>query len=209
MTIDADLSKKIILAMAQAIADQQAMLSQLDVTVGDGDHGHNLAKAFADANKQVQALSSADLQTIWRTAGGSIRDSVGGASGVLFGAFFTGAARTLAGKVLLTTPDVAEMLEAGLAVVQKRGKAKPGDKTLVDALAPAAEAAQKAANDNIAVGPALTKISEAALAGAEATRDMIAQHGRAKFLGERSVGHQDAGATSMAILLRAWADAVR
>jgi dihydroxyacetone kinase-like protein len=126
----------------------------------------------------------------------------------LFGAFFVGASRTIKGKQVLTLADIAEMLAAGLANVQKRGKAQPGDKTMVDTLIPAVTAARTAVEDNLTLHQALHRVASAANAGAEATRDMIAKQGRAKFLGERSRGYQDAGATSMAIMLRAWAETI-
>ncbi|MEM7029952.1 MAG: DAK2 domain-containing protein, partial [Chloroflexota bacterium] len=128
--MNADQAKHVIASMAQTITEHQALLSRLDTTIGDGDHGHNLAKAFAEADSAVQLLEAPDLQTIWRVTGRTIRDSVGGASGLLFGAFFTGAARTLADKDHVSISDFVEMLEAGVAAVQKRGKANPGDKTM-------------------------------------------------------------------------------
>ena len=208
-TIDAQQSIKIIAAMAQAVTAQQDHLSALDSTVGDGDHGHNVAKALREATQQVMALEAPTLEIVWRTAGKAVQNSVGGASGLLFGAFFMGAGRTLKNKDLLTAPDVAEMLSAGLATVQKRGKAQPGDKTTVDALAPAAMAAQAAAGEGLPLNETLQRVANAARTGAESTQQMVAKHGRAKFLGERSRGFQDAGATSIAVMLAAWAAEMR
>jgi dihydroxyacetone kinase-like protein len=207
-TIDGNQSIKIIEAMAQAIAGQQDHLSALDSTVGDGDHGHNLAKALARAVQQVNDLEKPTLDTVWRTAGKTVQDSVGGASGLLFGAVFSGAGRAVKGKTQATPADVADMLAGGLAQVQKRGKAQPGDKTMVDALAPATTAARAAAADGLPLSETLLRAADAARTGAESTREMVAKHGRAKFLGERSRGFQDAGATSMAIMLAAWAETV-
>jgi dihydroxyacetone kinase-like protein len=206
--IDAQQSARIIEAMAAAITTQQDYLSQLDSTVGDGDHGLNMAKALQEASRHVNALEDLTAETVWRTAGKAVQNSVGGASGLLFGAFFVGASRTIKGKQVLTLADIAEMLAAGLANVQKRGKAQPGDKTMVDTLIPAVTAARTAVEDNLTLHQALHRVASAANAGAEATRDMIAKQGRAKFLGERSRGYQDAGATSMAIMLRAWAETI-
>jgi len=208
-TIDARQSIKIITAMAKAVAARQEQLSALDSTVGDGDHGHNLAKAMQEAAQQVMALDASTLESVWRTAGKAVQNSVGGASGLLFGAFFIGAGRVLKEKDMATTSDVVEMLISGLAAVQKRGKAKPGDKTMVDALAPAAMAAQTAGAAGLSLNETLRQAADAAKTGAESTREMVAKHGRAKFLGERSRGFQDAGATSMAVMLEAWADLVK
>lgn len=206
--IDAKQSIALLQVMAQAIAERQEELSSLDSTVGDGDHGHSLAKALAEAARQVSQLAGPSLETVWRTAGQALQNSVGGASGLLFGAFFTGCGRALKDKDNAGVADVAEMLAAGLAGVQKRGKAQPGDKTMVDALAPAVEAARIAAAD-LSLAETLARIAEAAQGGAVATQGMVARHGRAKFLGERSRGYQDAGATSMAVMLAAWAEEMR
>ncbi len=204
-TIDAQQSINIIQAMANAISEQQNYLSALDSTVGDGDHGHNMAKAMQAAAGQVNVLENPTPETVWRTAGKAVQNSVGGASGLLFGAFFIGAGRSIKDKDTLTAADVAEMLVGGLAGVQKRGKAQPGDKTMVDALAPAVSVVQVSVVDSSPLTEMLRRAAEAALHGAESTQAMVAKHGRAKFLGERSRGFQDAGATSMAIMLAAWA----
>lgn len=207
--IDAKASIRIIKAMAEAVTRQQGYLSGLDSTVGDGDHGVNLAKALQEAVRQVEALENAAPDDIWRTAGKAIQESGGGASGLLFGAFFVGASRVIKDRDVLTIDDVAAMVAAGLANIQKRGKAQPGDKTMVDALAPAATAAAAAVEADLSLTEVLDQMAQAAQAGADATRAMVARHGRAKFLGERSRGYQDAGATSIAVLLAAWAEAIR
>ncbi len=205
-SIEPQQSINAIKAMAAAISEQQDYLSALDTSVGDGDHGHNMAKAMQDAAQQVIALKEPSLEMVWRTTGKAIQNSVGGASGLLFGAFFTGASRTLKNKEALTVTDIADMLLAGLSNVQKRGRAKPGHKTMVDALAPAVTAAQTAVDNNLSLVNTLQQVATTAMHGAESTKNMVAKRGRAKFLGERSKGFQDAGATSMAILLTAWAN---
>lgn len=207
--IDAETSIHIIVAMAAAVTQQQAYLSGLDSTVGDGDHGVNLAKALQEAARRVQPLANAAPDIVWRTTGKVIQESVGGASGLLFGAFFVGGSRTIKDRDTLTTADVAAMMGAGLENIQKRGKAQPGDKTMVDALAPAAAAAAAAVEADLSLVEALDQMAFAAQTGADATREMVARHGRAKFLGERSRGYQDAGATSIAVMLAAWAEAMR
>ena len=206
--IDIDQSKKIVGAMAKAVTEQQSHLSKLDSTVGDGDHGINMATALQAASRQVLALENPTLEIVWRTTGKAIQNSVGGASGLLFGAFFIGAGRTLKEKETITLVDVAEMLAAGLVAVQKRGKAQSGDKTMVDALAPAVTTAQMMLAQGTPLIESLQGIADAAHQGATSTQQMVARHGRAKFLGERSRGFQDAGATSMAIMLTAWAEAI-
>ena len=192
--------------MAEAVLAQRDYLSSLDATVGDGDHGMSLTKALQEGVRQLAGLEGPTPESVLHTAGMAIQNTMGGASGVLFGAFFIGAAGAINGKAATSLRDVAAMLAEGLAEVQKRGKAQPGDKTIVDALAPAVAALQAAEALNLAQG--LRRAAEAAQAGAAATREMVARHGRAKFLGERSRGYQDAGATSMAIMLAALAEAI-
>ncbi|MDX1522739.1 MAG: dihydroxyacetone kinase subunit DhaL [Anaerolineae bacterium] len=206
--LDAALSIAVIEAMAEAIEAQKEELSALDSTVGDGDHGHNLAKALAEAVRTVKALDNPSLFEVWRTTGKTVQDSVGGASGLLFGAFFSGAARAVKAKTEAGPADVVEMLASGLAQVQKRGKAQAGDKTMVDALIPAVQSGRAALAAELSLAQTLSRAADAAQAGAEATRPMIAKHGRAKFLADRSQGYQDAGATSIALMLGAWAGQV-
>jgi dihydroxyacetone kinase-like protein len=163
--------------------------------VGDGDHGISLSKALDEAARQVAALPSPSPEHVLKTAGIAVQNTMGGASGILFGAFLIGMSHTS------SSGDISIMLADGLLEVQKRGKAARGDKTMVDALASAVDAAQR--------GEPLDKVAEAAKAGAESTQNMIAKFGRAKFLGERSLGFQDAGATSIAVMLAALAGAMR
>jgi dihydroxyacetone kinase-like protein len=198
----------IIQAMANAIQRQSEHLSALDSTVGDGDHGVNMSAAMAVAAKMTGQLESPTPSSVLKVTGTTVMNEMGGASGVIFGAFFRGGGRAVKGKETMALEDVAAMLAAGLAEVQKRGKAQPGDKTMVDALAPALKAVREAEVAKLGLGEALARAAEQAGLGAEATRAMTARFGRAKALGERSIGYQDAGATSMAIMLAAWAETV-
>lgn len=131
-------------------------------------------------------------------------NDMGGASGMVFGAFFRGCANAVKDIKALTRQDIGQMLSAALAYVEKRGKVQPGDKTMVDALAPAVSAYKDAINNGLGLQDALGSAADAAKAGALSTVEMVAKVGRAKFLGERSLGHQDAGATTMALLFSAW-----
>lgn len=186
---------QIVRAMADAVIAERESLSALDSMVGDGDHGISLSKALDEAAHQVAALSSPLPEHVLKTAGIAVQNSMGGASGILFGAFLIGMSRAS------SSGDITTMLADGLMEVQKRGKAKRGDKTMVDALASAVDAAQR--------GESIEQVARAARSGAESTQKMIAKVGRAKFLGERSLGFQDAGATSIAIMLTALAGALR
>lgn len=195
-----------VAAMAKTIEAHRDQLCTLDAKVGDGDHGINLATAVTRAADKVHQLPAPLPDEVMRTVGSALINDMGGASGVLFGSFFRGGSRAIKGVEGLELPQILIFMEAGLAEVQKRGKAQPGDKTFVDALFPAVEALQTAVKNNTALTRAMTEAAQAAQAGAERTTKMVAKFGRAKFLGERAVGHQDAGAASMALILSSWAE---
>jgi len=195
----------VIEAMADAVQDQRDHLAALDSMIGDGDHGANIARAMAAASTQVASLDSPMPADVLRSTGRAVINEMGGAAGVIFGSFFRGCARAVTDRSALDVHDLARMLAAGLAEVQKRGQAQTGDKTMVDALAPAVQAMQTAADADMPITEAVRAAAESARAGAEATSEMIAHFGRAKYLGERSIGYQDAGATSVAVMLAAWA----
>jgi dihydroxyacetone kinase-like protein len=194
--------------MSTAINAACDQLTALDSKVGDGDHGVNMAAAMQAAAEQVRLLVDPTPEQVLKTTGTAVMNAMGGASGVIFGSFFRGGSRAVKGKTSLGLAEVSTMMSAGLAEVQKRGKAQPGNKTMVDALAPAVTAVQNALDDQLMLTAAITLAAEQAHIGAAATSNMVAQFGRAKFLGERSIGHQDAGATSMAIMLTAWANTI-
>lgn len=199
----------IIQAMAAAMSEATPQLTALDSEVGDGDHGINMNAAMQAAAAQVAQLVDPTPAQVLKMAGTAVMNEMGGASGVIFGSFFRGGGRVVSDKESLGLADVATLMSAGLAEVQKRGKAQPGDKTMVDALAPAVTAVQQAVENNLTLAEAMALAAKAAVRGAESTRKMVAQFGRAKFLGNRAIGHQDAGATSMALMISAWADVVK
>lgn len=196
-------------AMTQTISDNRDRLSTLDSAIGDGDHGVNLSTALALAAAEVDQLKDPSPAAVLKSVGKTLINQMGGAAGVIFGSFFRGGGRAIQDHTHLALTDLLTLLEGGLAAVQKRGKAQPGDKTLVDALAPAVAAVRQGVENDLAIAKALSDAAAAAVAGADQTRQMTARFGRAKFLGERSLGHQDAGATSMGLILNAWAAVVQ
>lgn len=182
-------------------------LNRLDADIGDGDHGANMARGFKAATERVAATADgAPAADTLRMVGMTLLSTVGGAAGPLYGSFFIGLASALREVSEVDAAAWAAALEAGVAAVQRRGKAEPGDKTMVDALLRGRDALRSAADDGSGVGDALRASAEAAEQGAEETIPMLARKGRASYLGERSIGHQDPGATSSALLLRALAD---
>lgn len=192
---------------ALLIAENAAMLTELDAAIGDGDHGENMMRGFKAIEKKLQAEStpSADLSALFKLVGMTLLSSVGGAAGPLYGGFFLALGKASAGKDKLAKQELGHILEEGLADIQKRGKAQLSDKTMVDALAPALQTFREHSGGDLTA--ALRAAAEQADQSAKATIPMLARKGRASYLAERSIGHQDPGATSVALLLYALASA--
>jgi dihydroxyacetone kinase-like protein len=192
-----------ILTTAAAIEKNSTLLSDLDAAIGDGDHGANMSRGFTAVAKKLETAQPADIGALFKTVGMTLISTVGGASGPLYGGFFLELGRQTAGKQELDSAALASMLQAGLDDIKKRGKAELGDKTMVDALTPAVEAMRSAGNG---LAEATRTAAATARDAAEKTTPMLARKGRASYLGERSIGHQDPGATSSAILLESLAE---
>lgn len=199
---------RVLEAMCDAIERNQSYLCELDGALGDGDHGVSMAKSFRAVRNILPTVEGQTPSAILRTVGMTLISEVGGAMGPLFGTAFLWAGKSVDASPSITAVQVAQMLAAAEAGVVQRGKAQPGDKTMVDALHPAVLAAQAAAAQGKEIPDVVVAAADAARAGAASTTQMIARIGRASRLGERTVGHQDAGATSVAILLAATAEAV-
>jgi phosphoenolpyruvate---glycerone phosphotransferase subunit DhaL len=196
-------------ASADAVKAERDHLTQLDAAIGDGDHGVNMnrgfdavTKAFADQDGSVPPGQLLIL------AGKTMVSTVGGASGPLWGMAFRRAGRSLGKESEFDGPALADALGAAIEGIRELGAAAPGDKTMVDALVPAEEALRSGLDSGADLGQALAAAAEAAEEGAQATVPMQARRGRASYLGERSVGHQDPGATSSALIMRALERAV-
>jgi len=195
-----------IKAAALLIFDNASMLTDLDTAIGDGDHGENMRRGFAAIEKKLDAgPPPADLSSLFKLVGMTLLSSVGGAAGPLYGGFFLALSKASTGKEKLSKAELGEILAEGLADIQKRGKAQLGDKTMVDALLPALDAYRASPDGEMAA--ALRAAVEQAHKSAEATIPLQARKGRASYLGERSIGHQDPGATSSWLLLQALASA--
>lgn len=194
-----------IKAAALLIAENASMLTELDTAIGDGDHGENMMRGFkAIGKKEATQTPPPDLPGFFKFVGMTLLSSVGGAAGPLYGGFFLALSKASAGKEKLSKIEVGQVLAEGLADIQRRGKAQLGDKTMVDSLAPALETF-RAFPDGDLTG-ALLAAAEQAHQSAEATIPLLARKGRASYLGERSIGHQDPGATSAWLLLKALAE---
>lgn len=182
--------------VSAAMNEAKTELNALDSALGDGDHGEALSAAFADAAQKAAAISDPPPSTVLQATAQSLFNRMGGASGALYGTLFLRMSAALKGRDDIALTDWREALTAGLAGVQARGGAALGDKTMVDALAPAVAAVSSA--ETLLGGFAAA--AAAAQTGADATTGMVAKFGRAKFAGERALGHVDAGARSIAIL---------
>ncbi|MBM7825245.1 dihydroxyacetone kinase-like protein [Arcanobacterium pluranimalium] len=191
-----------ITRFGELIQENQAMLTELDSPIGDADHGGNMARGMSAA---VPALAdAANLEAQLKGLGMTMLSKVGGTSGPLYGTFFLKAAKELGSQTEVSDDVFIGALRAGLDGLVSRGKAELGDKTMVDALTPAIEALEAAGD--LALGA--PKALEAATAGRDATIPMLAKKGRASYLGDRSIGHQDPGATSATMLFEALAGVV-
>ena len=191
---------------AAEIATNKDYLTELDSAIGDADHGANMDRGFQAALTKLPGVADKDIGTILKTVGMTLVSTVGGAGGPLYGTLFIQMGTATAGKLELTLADWAAALEAGLNGVLMRGKANLNDKTMVDALTPALNILKVAATDGATFADALRRSAEAAEQGMIATIPLVAKKGRASYLGERSAGHQDPGATSSHLLVKAAAD---
>jgi dihydroxyacetone kinase-like protein len=188
---------------AEVIRDQREFLTDLDRQIGDGDHGTNMDRGFAAVMNKLPEVADTDVGTILKTVGMTLVSTVGGASGPLYGTAFLRAGTALSGKQELSPQDALTGMQAALDGVVARGHAERGEKTMVDAIAPALEAMRASVERSETLHEALEAAASAAEDGATTTIPMLAKKGRASYLGERSINHQDPGATSSALLIRA------
>jgi len=191
-----------------AIAENKAYLTELDSAIGDADHGINMNRGMQAAMAKLDGLTGDDIGGLLKTVGMTLVSTVGGAGGPLYGTLFIQMGAPAAGKSRVTAEEWVAMLDSGIQGVIKRGKAEPNDKTMVDALLPALEALRSALADGLPLADALKRSAGAAEEGMKATIPLVARKGRASYLGERSAGHQDPGATSSYLLLKAAAESI-
>jgi len=193
--------------MCDTIEAEKEYLSELDGALGDGDHGVNMAKCFREVKKKLAASSAEDVGTLFKEVGMVVLNSVGGAMGALYGTFFLKLSQESTAKSEVNLSDLVAMFQTGEKGILDIGKANLGDKTLIDTLSPAVRAIEAAEKEGKSLAGALADFEQAAKQGMESTRDMLAKMGRASRLGERTIGHQDAGATSCYYILRSLASA--
>jgi dihydroxyacetone kinase-like protein len=192
---------------ALLVAENRDYLTELDAAIGDADHGSNMDRGMRAAVAALDASPPETCGALFSKVGMTLVSTIGGASGPLFGTLFLRIGSTHGHDVSAAPLEVAAALRAGLGGVVDRGKAGPGDKTMYDALAPAVDALDEALAAGTDLAAGLKQARDAAAAGRDATTPMLARKGRASYLGERSVGHQDPGATTVALLLEAATEA--
>ena len=189
-------------SVAIAIEQNKDYLTELDAAIGDADHGINMNRGFQKVKDKLVSVADGDIESILKTVSMTLISAVGGASGPLYGTLFLRASMAVKGKQELSEEDMADLLQSGLDGVVQRGKANLGDKTMVDALAPAVAAFKQAIAAGSTTVEGLKKAVAAAEEGMKNTIPLVAKKGRASYLGERSAGHQDPGATSSYLILQ-------
>ncbi len=206
--LDAEWAVRWMRETARVVAENRALLIDLDRVIGDADHGENLDRGFSAVVAKLDAGDAAGTPAaVLKLVAMTLMSTVGGAAGPLYGTAFLRAATSLGETVEVDPGAVADMISAARDGIVARGKAEVGDKTMVDAWTPAAESAGTAAQAGATAPEVLAAAANAAHAGAVATEPLIARKGRASYLGERSAGHQDPGAVSTALILQAAAEA--
>lgn len=196
-------------AVAVILEENKNYLTELDAAIGDADHGINMNRGFQKVASQLPSLADRDIGGILKTVSMTLISTVGGASGPLYGTLFLRASTAVTGKQALTDADLVALLQGAVEGVVQRGKANLGDKTMLDALSPAVEAFQQAVEAGANTRDALERAVAAAEDGKNGTVGLVAKKGRASYLGERSKGHIDPGATSVYLMLQALQDALR
>jgi dihydroxyacetone kinase-like protein len=193
---------EILGAMAEKVQEQKDFLTELDNEIGDGDHGINLARGFAAVKEKMPSFADKDVGAILKETGMTLVSTVGGASGPLYGTAFMKAGMACKGMSEIGGKEFLAAFSAAVAGIKQRGKSEEGEKTMLDALCPAERALTEALGGGADLKEALGKAVDAAEEGLVHTKDIIATKGRASYLGERSLGHQDPGATSSLLLLQ-------
>jgi phosphoenolpyruvate---glycerone phosphotransferase subunit DhaL len=204
VTLNSEQTRTLLSRALHSLAERAAYLNELDRAMGDGDHGTTIARGVKSVLRDLEVAPPLSVNEVFVVVGKGMMKSMGGASGILYGVFFR-AAQNAPVATQLDSRTLSEFLHFGLGSLQQKTKAEVGDKTMMDALVPALRAFDQAGTDSLS--QALDAAAVAAEKGAEATVAMLAKFGRAKTLGERAVGTQDPGATSMALLFRGMAEA--
>ncbi|WDV44982.1 dihydroxyacetone kinase subunit DhaL [Clostridiaceae bacterium M8S5] len=199
--IKSDLLLEVLNNIAQVIQENKQFLTDLDGAIGDGDHGINMSKGFKAAGEKLDTLKDKDCSTILKTVAMTLISTVGGASGPLYGTAFLKASTAISGKDDINQNDIINMFDEAIKGIIMRGKAEKGEKTMLDALIPAFETLKNSFENGDLTKVAFDKAAKSALEGVQYTKTIRATKGRASYLGDRSIGHQDPGATSSYLII--------
>lgn len=195
-----------LMRCGEVFTQQRDFLTRLDTDIGDADHGLNMNRGFNKVVEKLPSVADKDIGFILKNTGMTLLSSVGGASGPLFGTFFIRAAQAVNAKQSLDLAELHQLMQEGVEGVVMRGKAEPGDKTMCDVWWPVVESLGQSAQQQLSVAEALQRASERAEQAVESTITLQARKGRASYLGERSIGHQDPGATSVMLMIKTLAE---
>ncbi|HFF8432607.1 MULTISPECIES: dihydroxyacetone kinase subunit DhaL [Serratia] len=195
-----------LMRCGEVFSRERDFLTQLDTEIGDADHGLNMNRGFNKVVEKLPSVADKDIGFILKNTGMTLLSSVGGASGPLFGTFFIRAAQAANAKQSLDLVELYQVMQEGVEGVVMRGKAEPGDKTMCDVWWPVVESLGQSAQQNLSVAEALQRAADSAERAVESTITMQARKGRASYLGERSIGHQDPGATSVMLMMKTLAE---
>ncbi|BBO64842.1 dihydroxyacetone kinase subunit DhaL [Serratia marcescens] len=195
-----------LMRCGEVFSRERDFLTQLDTEIGDADHGLNMNRGFNKVVEKLPSVADKDIGFILKNTGMTLLSSVGGASGPLFGTFFIRAAQAANAKQSLDLAELHQVMQEGVEGVVMRGKAEPGDKTMCDVWWPVVESLGQSAQQNLSVSEALQRAADSAERAVESTITMQARKGRASYLGERSIGHQDPGATSVMLMMKTLAE---
>ena len=199
---------KVIKNISKTIQDNMNYLSKLDSTVGDGDHGITIARGFKNVTAKLEEDTPKEISSLLKKVGLTLISSMGGAAGPIFGSIFTEMARVAEGRQFTDLSTLYEMFNASLEKVSKLGGAKPGDKTLIDSLNLAVLSLKESISSSLSMKETLKNMTASAEQGMLSTKNMVASKGRARYLAERSIGYQDAGATSMYLIIKSIYEAI-
>ncbi|CAI1767633.1 dihydroxyacetone kinase ADP-binding subunit DhaL [Serratia marcescens] len=195
-----------LMRCGEVFSRERDFLTRLDTEIGDADHGLNMNRGFNKVVEKLPSVADKDIGFILKNTGMTLLSSVGGASGPLFGTFFIRAAQAANAKQSLDLAELQQMMQEGVEGVVMRGKAEPGDKTMCDVWWPVVDSLGQSAQQNLSVAEALQRAADSAERAVESTITMQARKGRASYLGERSIGHQDPGATSVMLMMKTLAE---
>ncbi len=198
---DSKLVMEVLKRIGEKIEEKKEYLTELDQPIGDSDHGINLARGFGEVEKKLPTLEEKDLGTIMKTVGMTLVSTVGGASGPLYGSAFMKIGMAWGGKMEISMEEILAGMDVAVEAVKQRGKSTVEEATMLDAMVPALNAMRTAAEEGLEKKEVLEAGCRASWAGAEHTKDLVATKGRASYVGERGLGHQDPGATSFSFML--------